>query len=98
MFELNGEKVYSVFLTEEEKIIIDAIRGGAKAEITFHNSTFEKAKEHTDQLSKDVLGNCWITDLTHGRIPFINVYAANETIRLNHFIEVTRKATDSRQA
>lgn len=98
MFELNGEKVNSVFLTEEEKIVINAMRSGAKAEITFNNATFEEAKERTEQIPKNVLEKRYITDLTHGRIPFINICAADETIQLNHFVEVTRKVTDSRQA
>ena len=92
--ELNGQVYEAVYITDEEKVVIDAMRSGAKAEITFYNATFEEAKERTEQIPKNVLENRYITDLTDGRIPFISICAAGETIQLNHFVEVKRKATD----
>lgn len=93
-------KVYeAVYLTDEEKVVIDALRAGAKAVVTFHDATFEQAETNTNELPRNVLSKRYITDLTHGRIPFINVGAENESgsIELNHFVEVERKATDGHQ-
>lgn len=85
-------------LTEEEKVVIDALRAGAKAVVTFHDATFEQAEANTNQLPRNVLSKRYITDLTHGIIPFINVGAENEsgTVELNHFVYV-KKATDGHQ-
>ena len=98
--ELNGQVYEAVYLTDEEKVVIDAMRAGAKVQATFHNATFEQAENNTNELPKKVLGERYITDLTHGKIPFINVCAKNESgsIELSHFVEVERKATDRRQA
>ena len=97
--ELNGQVYEAVYLTNEEKVVIDAMRAGAKVQATFHNATFEQAEANTNKLPKEVLGERHITDLTHGIIPFINVCAKNESgsIELNHFVEVKRKATDGHQ-
>ena len=97
--ELNGIKHKSVWLTEEEKVVIDAMRSGAQATITFYESTFEQAEANTNKIPKNVLDERHIRDLTHGEIPFINVCAKNESelIELNHFVEVERKATDRHQ-
>ena len=97
--ELNGQVYEAVYLTDEEKVVIDAMRAGAQATITFYDSTFEQAEANTNKLPKNVLGERHIRDLTHGEIPFINVCARNESgsIELNHFVEVKRKATDGHQ-
>ena len=97
--ELNGQIYEAVYLTDEEKVVIDALRAGAQATITFCDSTFEQAENNTNELPKNVLSKRYIRDLTHGEIPFINVCAKNESgsIELNHFIEVERKATDGHQ-
>lgn len=94
-FELNNQSYEAVYLTDEEKIVIDALRAGAKAVVTFHDATFEQSDTNTNELPRNVLSERYITDLTHGIIPFINVGAKNEsgTIELNHFVEVTKKAT-----
>lgn len=97
--EVNGKVYEAVYLTDEEKVVIDALRAGAKAVVTFHDATFEQAETNTNELPRNVLSKRYITDLTHGRIPFINVGAENEsgTIELNHFVDVTKKATDGHQ-
>ena len=89
-------KVYeAVYLTDEEKVVIDAMRAGAQATITFYDSTFEQAEANTNKIPKNVLSERYIRDLTHGEIPFISVCAKNESesIELNHFVNVKRKAT-----
>ena len=93
--ELNGIKYKSVWLTEEEKVVIDAMRAGAQATVTFYKSTFDQAEANTNKRPKNVLNERHIRDLTHGEIPFISVCAKNESgmIELNHFVEVTKKAT-----
>ena len=97
--ELNGQVYEAVYLTEEEKVVIDAMRVGAEATITFYESTFEQADANTNKIPKNVLSERYITDLTHANRPFINVCAKNESgsIELNHFVEVERKATDGHQ-
>ena len=93
-------KVYEAFyITDEGKVVIDAMRAGAQATVTFYESTFEQAEANTNKLPKNVLGERYIRDLTHGEIPFINVCAKNESelIELNYFVEVTKKATDGHQ-
>jgi hypothetical protein len=93
--ELKGQVYEAVYLTDEEKVVIDALRAGAKAVVTFHDATFEQAELNTNGVPRHVLSKRYITDLTHGRIPFINVGAENKngTIELNHFVKVKRKAT-----
>lgn len=97
--EVNGKVYEAVYLTDEEKVVIDAMRAGAQATVTFYKSTFEQAEANTNKIPKNVLGERHIRDLTHGEIPFINVCAKNESelIELNHFIEVERKATGGHQ-
>lgn len=99
MHELNGTAYGLTYLTDEEKVVIDAMRAGAQATIIFLDSTFEQAEDCTNKLPKNVLGERHITDLTHGATPFINVCAKNESgmIELNHFVEVERKATEGNQ-
>ena len=94
MTMLNGVNHMQMFVTDEEKVVIDAMRAGAKVQATFHNATFEQAENNTNELPKKVLGERHITDLTHGKIPFISVCAKNESgsIELNHFVEVGRKS------
>lgn len=96
MHELNGNKYVLTYLSDEEKVVIDAMRAGAQATITFTDATFEQAEVNTNELPRNVLSERYITDLTHGRIPFINVGAKNEsgTIEMNHFVEVAKKATE----
>lgn len=97
--EVNGKVYEAVYLTDEEKVVIDAMRAGAKVQATFHDATFEQAEANTNKLPKNVLGERYISDLTHGKIPFISVCAQNESgsIELNHFVDVERKATDGHQ-
>ena len=96
--ELNGQVYEAVYLTDEEKVVIDAMRAGAQATVTFYDSTFEQAETNTNKIPKNVLDERYIRDLTHGETPFINVCAKNESglIELNHFVEVERKATDQK--
>ena len=93
MHELNEITYGLTYLTDEEKVVIDAMRAGAKVQATFHDATFEQAENNTNELPKKVLGERYITDLTHGKIPFINVCAKNESglIELNHFVKVEKK-------
>lgn len=99
MHELNETSYVLTYLTDEEKVVIDAMRSGAQATITFYDSTFEQAEDCTNKLPKKALGERHIADLTHGATPFINVCAKNESglIELNHFVEVERKATEGNQ-
>lgn len=91
--ELNGIKHTSMYLTEEEKVVVDAVRAGGKATITFHNATFEEAIMRTDELQRNVLSKRYVQDLTHGVISFINIAAENEegTVESNHYVDVDTK-------
>ena len=100
--EVNGQVYEAVYLTDEEKVVIDAMRAGAEATIIFYESTFEQAEANTNKIPKNVLSKRYIKDLTHFTLanrPFINVCAKNKSgmIKLNHFVEVERKATDGHQ-
>ena len=94
--EVNGKVYEAVYLTDEEKVVIDAMRAGAKVQASFHHATLEQAFINTDQLPREVLSIRSITDLTSedsGRVSFINIRAENSdwTIELNHFIDVKQK-------
>ena len=53
--ELNGIKHTSMWVTEEEKVVIDAMRAGGDAQVHMHNSTIEKAEEHLNSIPEKIL-------------------------------------------
>ena len=53
--ELNGIKHKSMWLTEEEKVVVDAMRAGGDAQVHMHNSTIEKAEEHLNSIPEKLL-------------------------------------------
>ena len=53
--ELNGKTYEMVYLTHEEKVVVDALRAGAQAVVTFHDATFEQAEANTNGVPRHVL-------------------------------------------
>ena len=97
--EINGIKHKSMWITEEEKVVIDAMRAGADVDITFYRVALEEVIKRTDELPRNLLSKRRVRDLSHHvKRPFINFYAENEdrNIRLNHFVDI-EKATDGNQ-
>ena len=91
--ELNGIKHKSMWVTEEEKVVIDAMRAGADVDITFYRVAFEEAIKRTDELPRNLLSKRRVRDLSHYvKRPFINIYAENEdrNIKLNYFVEIKK--------
>lgn len=87
--ELNGIKHTSMWVTEEEKLVIDAMRAGADIDITFYRATFEEAIKGTDELPRNLLSKRRVRDLTGATSPFISLAARNEdgSIQLNYFVK-----------
>ena len=53
--ELNGKTYEMVYLTKEEKVVVDAMRAGGDAQVHMHNSTIEKAEEHLNSIPEKLL-------------------------------------------
>ena len=53
--ELNGIEYEMVYLTHEEKVVVDAMRLGGDVQVHMHESTIEKAEEHMNSVPEKLL-------------------------------------------
>lgn len=96
--ELN-EKVYeAVYLTDEEKVIIDALRAGATARINWFDLTYEEVVKITDELPKGVLTTRETIGFYNANFPFVVFAARSKKVDLNLYVGLIQKNTDRRQA
>ena len=79
MMELNGSK----YLTNEEMVVINAMRMGGKAQVNFFCSDYEKMSNHMDSLDKDIFF------YRHNMDVKLASYfeAKSETVTIGHFID-----------
>lgn len=92
--KLNGIKHKSAWLTEEEKVVIDALRAGATARINWFDLTYEEIVKITDELPKSVLPIRETRDFCNSGPPFVVVEAKSEKVELNLYVDLrTKKAT-----
>ena len=89
--ELNGQVYEAVYLTDEEKVVIDALRAGAKVRVGFFNLTYEGIVKFTDELPKDVLVERRIKDFNDAILPFIAFEARSKDVELNFFVRLSAK-------
>lgn len=89
--ELKGKVYEAVYLTDEEKVVIDAMRAGAKVRVGFFDLTYEEIVEFTDELPKSVLPIRETRDFHEANLPFIVVEARSENVELNLFVKMSAK-------
>lgn len=90
--ELNGQIYEAVYLTEEEKVVIDAMRAGAKARVNCFDLTYEEIVKITDELPEGVLAARETKDFYNADFPFVVVEAKSEKIELNLYIDLIQKS------
>ena len=96
--EVNGKVYEAVYLTDEEKVVIDAMRAGATARVNWFDLTYEEIVKITDELPDGVLTARETKDFNDAILPFIVVEAKSEKVELNLYIDLKTKNTDRRQA
>ena len=89
--ELNGKVYEAVYLTDEEKVVIDAMRAGATARISWFDLTYEEIVKITDELPEGVLTKRETKDFYNGDFPFVVVEAKSEKVELNLYFGLRQK-------
>ena len=89
--ELNGQVYEAVYLTDEEKVVIDALRAGATARVNWFDLTYEEIVKITDELPDGVLAARETKDFYNADFPFVVVEAKSEKVELNLYIDFKRK-------
>ena len=82
MMELNG-KTYD--LTDEEKAVVNAMRRGAKVQVSFFFSTDEACKEHARQLSLETFPKGGPSDLGDGLTAY---HFESDRVDIVHFVQM----------
>ena len=89
--ELNGKVYEAVYITEEEKVVIDALRAGATARVNWFDLTYEEIVKITDELPKSVLSIRETRDFCNSGPPFVVVEAKSEKVELNLYVDLRTK-------
>ena len=89
--ELNGQVYEAVYLTDEEKVVIDALRVGAKARVNWFDLTYEEIVKITDELPDGVLTARETKDFYNSAPPFVVVKAKSEKVELSLYIDLKTK-------
>ena len=95
---LNDQVYKAVYLTDEEKVVIDALRTGAKVRVNLFDLTYEDTVKFTDELPTGVLPKRKIIDGFNTKFPYITVSANSDDVELTMFVNLRQKNTDRRQA
>ena len=89
--ELNGQVYEAVYLTDEEKVVIDSLRAGARARVYWFDLTYEEVVKITDELPEDVLTTRETKDFFNAAFPFVVVEAKSEKVELNLYVDLKTK-------
>ena len=89
--EVNGKVYEAVYLTDEEKVVIDALRAGATARVNWFDLTYEEIVKITDELPEGVLVERRIKDFNDAILPFIAFEARSKDVELNFFVRLSAK-------
>ena len=89
--ELNGQVYEVVYLTDEEKVVIDALRAGATARVNWFDLTYEEIVKITDELPDGVLTARETKDFYNADFPFVVVQAKSEKVELNLYVDLKTK-------
>lgn len=91
MTMLNGVNHMQMFVTDEEKVVIDALRAGATARVNWFDLTYEEIVKITDELPEGVLTARKTKDFYNGDFPFVVVESKSEKVELNLYVDLKTK-------
>lgn len=91
MTMLNGVNHMQMFVTDEEKVVIDALRAGAKVRVNLFDLTYEDTVKFTDELPTGVLPKRKIIDGFNTKFPYITVLANSDDVELTMFVDLKTK-------
>lgn len=98
MTELNGKTYDCVYLTHEEKIVVDAMRAGAEVDVWFHNQKIEDTFQKADRIPTNVFTKRRWVDQTDSENGFVRLQVQTDNVDIHFINRTTKKATDRRQA
>lgn len=90
--ELKGQVYEAVYLTDEEKAVIDALRAGATARVNWFDLTYEEIVKITDELPDGVLTARETKDFYNADLPFVVVQAKSKKVELNLYVDLIQKS------
>lgn len=79
-------KVYdAVYLTDEEKIVVDALRAGAEVAVNFFDVSYEDAVKRSNELPTDIFPNHRENVVETDQIPYVVFVDSNERVEIRHY-------------
>ena len=79
-------KVYdAVYLTDEEKIVVDALRAGAEVLVNFHDVAYADAVRRSNELPTDLFPNHRENVVETDQIPYVVLVDSNERVEIRHY-------------
>ena len=82
--ELNGKTYEMQYLTDEEAAVINAMRMGAKVQVSFFFSTDEAYRAHAEQLSRETFPKGGPADLGDGLTSY---RIESDRVTIVHFVQ-----------
>ena len=95
--ELNGKTYEMVYLTHEEKAVVDAMRLGGDVQVHMHDSTIEKAEAHMNSVPETLLPYRKKEEIGWDTTVFTMGDSFVGRVSIYHYVDI-KKATDRRQA
>lgn len=84
MTMLNGVNHMQMFVTEEEKIVIDALRAGAEVAVNFHGVAYADAVKRSNDLPTDLFPK-HRENVVERSQPYAVFVDSNERVVIRHY-------------